>query len=115
MVNSLTKRVYGNPWEKCEFGPKTKFSAVMPIINRSSVRNFRHVTLLAARILRWSLVFLEKFFPLINIGSLEVAIIVAQVTGLISLKKIEKLEGMLLAINRPLLLDTWKVTRLHLS
>jgi hypothetical protein len=74
---------------KCEFIPKTKFPAVVPLINRSSVRNFLHVTLPAARILRWSVVFLEKFLPLINIGRLEVAIIVAQVTGIISLKKLK--------------------------
>jgi len=56
---------------KSEFSPKTKFPAVVPIINRSSVRNFLHVTLLVARILRWPVVFLENFLPLIKLGRLE--------------------------------------------
>lgn len=41
-------------------------------------------------------------------------IIVAQVTGIISLQFL-KLEEKRLAVNRPILLDTWKGTSLHFS
>jgi hypothetical protein len=74
---------------KYEFFPQTKFSEMAPIISRPSVWNFLQVTLLAARILKWLVDFLEIFLAQINKGRLEDVIIVAQVTGIISLQNLK--------------------------
>jgi len=59
---------------------------VVPIINRSSVRNFLHVTLLAARIWRWLVVFLGNFFAPDEYKQTRNCDNLAQVTGIISLQ-----------------------------